>query len=75
MRVSIWTTTTQLIFSRLTIQNLATSYTVPRISIVDKAVIYRSEIYFTPLRSERKLMRRPSKKSCWRNIKGGIAPR
>lgn len=53
--IDLGTTTTQLIFSRLTIQNLATSYTVPRISIVDKAVIYRSEIYFTPLRSEREI--------------------
>ncbi|MEM1485465.1 ethanolamine ammonia-lyase reactivating factor EutA [Oscillospiraceae bacterium PP1C4] len=49
--IDIGTSTTQLIFSRLTIENLATSYTVPRISIVDKEVFYRSEIYFTPLLS------------------------
>ncbi|RPF48591.1 reactivating factor of adenosylcobalamin-dependent ethanolamine ammonia lyase [Hydrogenoanaerobacterium saccharovorans] len=49
--IDIGTSTTQLIFSKLTIENLATSYTVPRISIVDKEVIYRSEIYFTPLLS------------------------
>lgn len=50
--IDIGTSTTQLIFSRLTIENLATSYTVPRISIVDKEVIYRSDIYFTPLLSQ-----------------------
>lgn len=49
--IDIGTSTTQLIFSRITIENLASSYTVPRISIVDKEVIYRSEIYFTPLKS------------------------
>ena len=49
--IDIGTSTTQLIFSRLTIENRASSYTVPRIDIVDKEVIYRSKIYFTPLRS------------------------
>ncbi len=49
--IDIGTSTTQLIFSRLTIENRATSYTVPQISIVNKEVIYRSGIYFTPLKS------------------------
>ncbi|WP_294474755.1 ethanolamine ammonia-lyase reactivating factor EutA [uncultured Intestinimonas sp.] len=49
--IDIGTSTTQLIFSRLTIENRASSYTVPRIQIVDKEVIYRSLIYFTPLKS------------------------
>ena len=49
--IDIGTSTTQLIFSRLTIENLASSYTVPRISIVNKEVVYRSAIYFTPLKS------------------------
>lgn len=50
--IDIGTSTTQLIFSRLTIENLASNYMVPRIKIVDKEVTYRSEIYFTPLRSQ-----------------------
>lgn len=49
--IDIGTSTTQLIFSRLTIENRATSYTVPRIDIVKKEVVYRSKIYFTPLKS------------------------
>jgi len=50
--IDIGTSTTQLIFSRLTIENRASSYMVPHISIVDKEVIYRSRIYFTPLKSQ-----------------------
>ena len=50
--IDIGTSTTQLIFSRLTLENLASSYTAPRISIVGKEVIYRSDIYFTPLLSQ-----------------------
>ena len=49
--IDIGTTTTQLVFSRLTIENLASSYTVPRITIVNKEVTYKSPIYFTPLTS------------------------
>lgn len=50
--IDIGTSTTQLVFSRLTIENLASSYTVPNISIVDKEIVYRSDIYTTPLLSE-----------------------
>ncbi len=47
--IDIGTSTTQLIFSRLTIENRASSYSVPRVEIVKKEVVYSSEIYFTPL--------------------------
>lgn len=50
--IDIGTSTTQLIFSRLVMENLASSYTVPRISIVEKEVFYRSSVYFTPLLSQ-----------------------
>lgn len=50
--IDIGTSTTQLIFSRLIIENRASSYAVPRISIVEKEVTYRSRIYFTPLLSQ-----------------------
>lgn len=50
--IDIGTSTTQLIFSRLIIENRASSYMVPRISIVDKEVTYQSDIYFTPLKSQ-----------------------
>lgn len=47
--IDIGTSTTQMIFSELTICNTAGSYTVPRIRIIDKRVVYQSSIYFTPL--------------------------
>lgn len=46
--IDIGTTTTQLIFSRLVIENKASAFTVPHISIISKEIIYRSAIYFTP---------------------------
>ncbi|MCG8564875.1 MAG: ethanolamine ammonia-lyase reactivating factor EutA [Desulfobacterales bacterium] len=49
--IDIGTSTTQLVFSRISIENTASMISVPRISIVDKEVIYRSGIHFTPLRS------------------------
>ena len=45
--IDIGTSTTQLIFSRLTLENRAVSYMAPQIDIVDKEVVYRSPIYFT----------------------------
>jgi len=47
--IDIGTTTTQLIISRLTIENTASGTSVPRMEITGKEVIHRSEIYFTPL--------------------------
>ena len=47
--IDIGTSTTQLIFSKLIVENEASAFTVPRISIVDKEIIYRSDVYFTPL--------------------------
>lgn len=50
--IDIGTSTMQLIFSKLVIENLAGSYSVPRLSIVDKKIIYESEIAFTPMISD-----------------------
>lgn len=47
--IDLGTSTTQLIFSKLTVENMAASYTVPRMAITNKDIQYRSEIYFTPL--------------------------
>ena len=38
--IDIGTSTTQLVFSRLVVENLAGSYAVPRVSIVQKEVVY-----------------------------------
>ncbi len=49
--IDIGTSTTQLVFSRISIENTASMISVPRIRIVDKEVIFRSRIHFTPLTS------------------------
>lgn len=49
--IDIGTSTTQLVFSKLLIENVASNFSVPKVVIVDKEIIYRSDIYFTPLLS------------------------
>lgn len=53
--IDIGTSTTQLVFSKLTIQNTVAEFKVPRINITDKEIIYRSDIYFTPLISNKEI--------------------
>lgn len=53
--IDIGTSTTQLIFSQLVIENRAGDYAVPKIEIVSKTVTYRSNIYTTPLLSETRI--------------------
>lgn len=53
--IDIGTSTTQLVFSKITIENLASSFSIPKITIVDKKIIYRSNIYFTPLITHEKI--------------------
>jgi len=49
--IDIGTSTTQLVFSRITMENTMGYFAVPRVSIVDKEVIYKSRIHLTPLSS------------------------
>ncbi len=50
--IDIGTSTTQLIFSRLHLENQAAAFTVPRFAITEKEILYRSQIHFTPLLSD-----------------------
>ncbi len=50
--IDIGTSTTQLVFSKLYIENTASAWTVPTVQIIDKEIVYRSDIHFTPLKSE-----------------------
>jgi len=50
--IDIGTSTTQLVFSKITIKNLVGSFLVPKVSITNKEVIYKSDIYITPLLDE-----------------------
>ena len=47
--IDIGTSTTQVIFSRIAMENTAGFFSVPHVSITDKEVIYKSDIYITPL--------------------------
>jgi ethanolamine utilization protein EutA len=47
--IDVGTTTTQIIFSRLNLQDVSRPGQIPRIDITDRKVIYQSPIVFTPL--------------------------
>lgn len=47
--IDIGTSTTQLVLSELTIENTASVFTIPRVDITDKKVLYKSDIMFTPI--------------------------
>ena len=47
--IDIGTTTTQLIISELTLKNRFPGARIPKIEIVDKKIIYKSNIHFTPI--------------------------
>ena len=49
MGIDLGTTTTQVVFSQLEIENEASGFSIPRIKIVDKKIVYRGGIHFTPL--------------------------
>ena len=50
--IDIGTSTTQLVISRLTLENRANPFSVPRVAIAGREVLYRSAIHFTPLLSD-----------------------
>ncbi len=47
--LDVGTTTTQLVVSRLTVENRASSFSVPDMKIENRAVVYESPVHFTPL--------------------------
>jgi len=53
--IDIGTSTTCVIFSELTVENVSASMRMPKAQIVQKTVQYRSPIYLTPLRSNTEL--------------------
>jgi ethanolamine utilization protein EutA len=49
--IDVGTTTTQVVFSELELQNVARPGQIPRIEVSARSVLYESEIAFTPLSS------------------------
>ena len=50
--LDVGTTSTQLIFSELEVENRAGSFSVPQLEIGSRKILYRSPVYFTPLQGE-----------------------
>ncbi len=47
--LDVGTTTTQLILSRLTVENRASGFSVPQMEITRRKILYKSPVHFTPL--------------------------
>ena len=47
--LDVGTTTTQMVVSRLTAENRASAFSVPRMEITGREILYQSDIHFTPL--------------------------
>ena len=47
--LDVGTTSTQMVLSELTIENLAGSFAVPEMEIRERRILYKSPVYFTPL--------------------------
>jgi len=47
--LDVGTTTTQLVVSRLQVENRSAGFAVPELEITKREVIYQSEVHFTPL--------------------------
>ena len=47
--IDLGTTTTQVVFSHIVLDNVAGYFSVPRISITDRELLYRSAVHRTPL--------------------------
>lgn len=50
--LDVGTTSTQMILSKLTAENRASSFAVPKMEITERQILYRSPVSFTPLSSE-----------------------
>lgn len=51
--IDVGTTTTQLVVSRLRVENRASGFAVPEMVITDREILYRSPVHFTPLEEEK----------------------
>ncbi len=53
--IDIGTTTLQVIFSKISIENTASLFILPEVKITSATIIYKSKIYFTPFISKEKI--------------------
>ena len=50
--LDVGTTSTQMIVSKLRVENQASSFAVPKLQITDREIQYKSPVHFTPLLDE-----------------------
>ncbi len=50
--LDVGTTTTQMVLSRLTVENRSGGFAVPKLQITDRKILYQSPVHFTPLVGE-----------------------
>lgn len=50
--LDVGTTSTQMIFSELTVENRASGFAVPEMEIAQRKILYKSPVHFTPLLDE-----------------------
>lgn len=50
--LDVGTTSTQMVVSELTVENRASGFAVPEMTIAQRRVLYKSPVYFTPLLGE-----------------------
>mgnify|MGYP002510436257 CR=1 FL=1 len=73
--IDIGTSTSQLVFSRLTVENKAGYFSVPSVSIIGKEVFYQSPIYRPPLLDQTRIDGEALEKILDQEYKAaGIAP-
>ena len=73
--IDVGTTTTQVIFSNITIENMSSGARVPEFKIVGKEIFYKGKIHFTPLRSNTEIDETDLKEIIEREYKNaGINP-
>ncbi len=53
--LDVGTTSTQMIVSSITVENQASGFAVPEMIIADREILYRSPVYFTPLRGHNQI--------------------
>ena len=50
--LDVGTTSTQMVLSRLKVENRSSSFSVPEMEITDREIVWKSPVYFTPLLDE-----------------------
>ena len=53
--LDLGTTSTQLVVSRLAVENRASAFAVPELGICQRELLYQSPVYFTPLLQEQRM--------------------